>query len=55
MISTSALVVLVPFALAYTEEQAIVEQEREIKAREGGVEAISPGAMVGGAGARAAL
>jgi len=53
VISTSALVVLVPFALAYTEEQAIVEQEREMKAREGGMEAISPGASMGGA--RAAL
>ncbi len=32
-----------------------MEQEREIKAREGGVEAISPGAMVGGVKAGAGL
>lgn len=47
MLSTSALLVMVPWAVAYVEEQAIVEQEREMKQREVMGEGVSPGAALG--------
>lgn len=47
MLSTSVLLVMVPWAVAYVEEQAIVEQEREMKQREVMGEGVSPGAALG--------
>ncbi|KAG7004512.1 hypothetical protein G7Y79_00025g057980 [Physcia stellaris] len=47
VLSTSALLVMVPWAVAYVEEQAIVEQEREMKQREVMGEGVSPGAALG--------
>ena len=47
VLSTSALLVMVPWAMAYVEEQAIVEQEREMKQREVMGEGVSPGAALG--------
>lgn len=47
VLSTSALLVMVPWAMAYVEEQAIVEQERELKQREVMGEGVSPGAALG--------
>lgn len=38
---------MVPFAIAFVEEQQIVEQEKEIKAREGLGESLTPGVGTG--------
>lgn len=48
---------MVPFAIAFVEEQQIVEQEREMKAREGLAEGVTPGVGMSGAagGGRPAL
>lgn len=46
---------MVPFALAVSEEQAIVEQEREMKAREGLGEGLTPGVGTGTGGVGKAL
>lgn len=51
VLSTGALMMMVPFAIAFVEEQQIVEQEREMKAREGLAEGMTPGVgMAGQAG-----
>ncbi|KAL9130452.1 MAG: hypothetical protein Q9217_001375 [Psora testacea] len=42
VLSTSALMLMVPFAIAFVEEQQIVEQERELKAQEGLREGLTP-------------
>ncbi|KAL2048306.1 hypothetical protein N7G274_000217 [Stereocaulon virgatum] len=42
-LSTGALMLMVPFAIALVEEQAFVEQEKEMKAREGAGEILTPG------------
>ena len=44
VISTSALLLGVPFALALVEEQQYVEMEKEQKVREMGNELLTPGA-----------
>ncbi|KAK3166776.1 hypothetical protein OEA41_009901 [Lepraria neglecta] len=46
-LSTGALMLMVPFAIALVEEQQIVEQEKEIKAREGAGEILTPGVGTG--------
>jgi hypothetical protein len=38
---------MVPFAIALVEEQAFVEQEKEMKAREGAGEILTPGVVTG--------
>lgn len=43
IISTSALLLGVPFALAVVEEQQVMEMEREQKMREMGNEVLTPG------------
>ena len=45
--STSALLLMVPFALAFVEEQSIIEQEKEMKAQEGLREGLTPGVQGG--------
>lgn len=49
------MMLMVPFAIAFVEEQQIVEQEHEMKAREGLAEGLTPGVaaagMAGGGGA----
>lgn len=47
MLSTSALLLMVPFAFAFSEEQAIMEQEKEMKAQEGLREGLTPGVQGG--------
>ena len=47
MLSTGALMLMVPFAIAVVEEQQIIEQEKEIKAREGVGEVLTPGVGAG--------
>ena len=41
---------LVPFAIAFVEEQAIVEQERAEKGRDQLAEGVTPGVGAGGGG-----
>ncbi|MCJ1385962.1 mitochondrial import receptor protein [Xylographa soralifera] len=48
VVSTSALLLGVPFALALVEEQQVVEMEKEQRMREMGNELITPGATGGG-------
>lgn len=43
---------MVPFAIALVEEQQIVEQEKEYKAREGASDILTPGASGSGMGGR---
>ncbi len=50
MLSTGALMLMVPFAIALVDEQQIVEQEKEMKAREGAGEILTPGVAPGGKG-----
>jgi len=47
VLSTSAMMVMVPFAIALVEEQQIMEQEKEMKAREGLGESLTPGVETG--------
>ncbi|MCJ1460851.1 mitochondrial import receptor protein [Mycoblastus sanguinarius] len=47
VLSTGALMLMVPFAIAVVEEQQIIEQEKEIKAREGVGEVLTPGVGAG--------
>ncbi|KAG8530452.1 uncharacterized protein KY384_004954 [Bacidia gigantensis] len=46
-LTTSALLVMVPFALAFLEEQQINEQEKEMKAQEAAREGVTPGLQAG--------
>ncbi len=46
---------MVPFAIALVEEQAIVEQEKELRAQEGQREALAPGVGVKEEGMRKGL
>ncbi|KAF1967201.1 mitochondrial import translocase, subunit Tom22 [Bimuria novae-zelandiae CBS 107.79] len=56
VVSTSALLVAVPWALAYSEEQMIVEQEKmEAANQRAANEFMAPGAGVGQTGAKPAL
>jgi import receptor subunit TOM22 len=59
VVSTSALLLGVPWALAYNEEQMIAEQEREMQAQARANEFLTPGAgqpqLAGGAQAKPAL
>ncbi|MDI1489309.1 MAG: mitochondrial import receptor subunit Tom22 [Ramalina farinacea] len=48
LVTTSTVLVMVPYALAYVEEQQIMEQEKEIRAQERLQNEMTPG--VGGAG-----
>ena len=41
---------VVPFAIALVEEQQILEQEKEMKAREGAGEILTPGVGTGAGG-----
>ncbi|KIM96353.1 hypothetical protein OIDMADRAFT_20759 [Oidiodendron maius Zn] len=43
VVSTSALLLGVPWALAFAEEQQMVEMEKEMKMRESGQELLNPG------------
>ena len=52
--TTSTMLVLIPFALAYVEEQGIVEQEKEMKAQEAAREGLTPGIAGGEKGGAAA-
>lgn len=45
--STGAMMLMVPFAIALVEEQQIVEQEKEMKMREGVGEVLTPGVGAG--------
>ena len=47
VVTTSALLVLVPFAMAMTEEQMILEQEKEMKAQEELRGGMTPGVSAG--------
>lgn len=47
VVTTSALLILVPFAMATTEEQAIMEQEKEMKAQEELRGGMTPGVSAG--------
>lgn len=42
------MMLVVPFAIAFVEEQQILEQEREEKARMGLGDAVTPGVSSGG-------
>ncbi|PQE12148.1 mitochondrial import receptor subunit tom22 protein [Rutstroemia sp. NJR-2017a BVV2] len=48
VVSTSALLLGVPWALAYVEEQQVVEMEKEMKMREMGGELLSTGTGTAG-------
>ncbi|KAI1808624.1 Tom22-domain-containing protein [Daldinia bambusicola] len=48
VISTSALILGVPWALAWAEEQQVMEMEKEMKMREMGGEILTAGAGAGG-------
>lgn len=50
MLTTGAIMLSVPFAVCMVEEQAIMEQEREMKAQEGAREALVPGMGTGAGG-----
>ncbi|RDW88683.1 putative mitochondrial receptor complex chain MOM22 [Coleophoma cylindrospora] len=47
VVSTSALLLGVPWALAFAEEQQMVEMEKEMKMRESGGELLAPGTTAG--------
>jgi len=49
VVSTSALFLGVPWALAFAEEQQLVEMEKEMRMREMGGELFTPGATSAGA------
>ncbi|KAH7132206.1 mitochondrial outer membrane translocase complex, subunit Tom22 [Dendryphion nanum] len=56
VVSTSALLLGVPWALAYSEEQMVMEQEREMQLAQRTNDFLTPGAQPAGAqGAQAAL
>ncbi|KAI9798265.1 MAG: hypothetical protein M1825_005398 [Sarcosagium campestre] len=60
VVSTGALLIGVPFALAFTEEAQMQEMEREMKAQQSANEVLTPGATTtvpgaGGPGAKPAL
>jgi len=44
--STSALLIGIPFAMAYQEEQQMVEMEREMKMQQSASELLTPGASL---------
>lgn len=48
VVSTSALLIAVPWALAYSEEQMIAEQEREMQMQQRANEFLTPGAGAAG-------
>ncbi|KAA6408721.1 MAG: mitochondrial import subunit Tom22 [Lasallia pustulata] len=50
VVSTSALLLGMPFALAFAEEQQVVEMEKEQRMRELGNEVLTPGAATSAAG-----
>ncbi|KAI0123913.1 mitochondrial outer membrane translocase complex, subunit Tom22 [Xylariales sp. AK1849] len=54
VIATSALVLGVPWALAWAEEQQVMEMEKEMKMREMGGEILTAGAPADGGSATAA-
>ncbi|KAI9796088.1 MAG: mitochondrial import receptor protein [Piccolia ochrophora] len=49
-LSTSALLIGVPFALAFMDEVAAQEEERAIRMQQGVNDVVAPGAAVGGQG-----
>ncbi|KAL2357515.1 mitochondrial outer membrane translocase complex, subunit Tom22 [Cryomyces antarcticus] len=55
VVSTSALLLGVPWALAFAEEQQMVEMEREMKMQQSANELLTPGVSSQPAGARPAL
>lgn len=52
--TTSTVLVMVPYALAYVEEQQIMEQEKEMRAQERLQNEMTPGVGGGGGEARPA-
>lgn len=48
MIGTSALLLGVPWALAFAEEQQVQEMEAEMRAREAGADVLSAGGNTAG-------
>jgi len=55
VVSTSALLLGVPWALAYAEEQQMIEMEREMKMQQSASDLLTPGASSQQQGARPAL
>jgi len=55
VVSTSALLLGVPWALAYSEEQNMVEMEREMKMQQSASEILTPGGQTAQTQARPAL
>ncbi|KAF2432710.1 mitochondrial import translocase, subunit Tom22 [Tothia fuscella] len=55
VVSTSALLLGVPWALAYAEEQQMVEMEREMKMQQSASELLTPGASTQQQGAQPAF
>jgi len=53
--STSALLIGIPFAMAYQEEQQMIEMEREMKMQQNAQEILNPGALQGQGQASPAL
>ena len=53
VVSTSALLLGVPWALAFAEEQQMAEMEREMKMQQSAQEVLTGGGQVGQAGAQA--
>ncbi|KAK0508028.1 hypothetical protein JMJ35_009917 [Cladonia borealis] len=50
VLATGGLMLVVPFAIALVEEQQFVEQEKEMRAREGAGEILTPGVGTGAGG-----
>jgi import receptor subunit TOM22 len=55
VISTSALLLGIPWALAFSEEQQMQEMEREMRMQQGANEVLTGGAQAGELSARPAL
>ena len=55
VVSTSALLLGVPWALAYAEEQQVQEMEREMKMQQNATDFLTPGATTQAAQAKPAL
>ncbi|KAF2140485.1 uncharacterized protein K452DRAFT_327364 [Aplosporella prunicola CBS 121167] len=55
VVSTSALLLGVPFALAYNEEQQVLEMEREMKMQQSANELVAPGSQTAQPETRPAL
>ena len=55
VISTSALLLGIPWALAFSEEQQMQEMEREMRMQQGASEVLTGGAQAGEQSARPAL